>query len=132
LLCTREKGTVVVLTNPADVHARSNPLFQEDGSRNGDAILDYVVPRGGHDRTIVYADYTVDGNATPLDEVVVEYLRKANVSVVVSGHKPHGDCPTVIRHQLESGDSVMAITCDTSYSMFSSPDRRGSVYAGRC
>mmetsp|Transcript_41154 Transcript_41154/g.103771 ORF Transcript_41154/g.103771 Transcript_41154/m.103771 type:complete len:472 (+) Transcript_41154:90-1505(+) len=108
---------------------RENPLFQEDGTRNGEAILDYVVPRGGHDRTIVYADYTVDGNATPLDSSVVAYLQQNSVSVVVSGHKPHGDCPTVIRHSLENGDSVIAITCDTSYSKFSSPDRRGNVFA---
>jgi hypothetical protein len=105
-------------------------------SRAGHALMDYCVPGGNGNRTVVpdsslrfsislplsfssylnvtlqvYADFLQNGNAVPLPAAVEHFLTRGGVTGVMAGHKPHGDCPNVIR----SG-SVTVITGDTSYS----------------
>jgi len=75
--------------------------------------MDYGVPDGNGGATIIYADFLVNGNAAPLDHSVAQYLARGGITSVVSGHKPHGDCPLVF---LSHGITVT--TADTSYSKF--------------
>jgi hypothetical protein len=82
-------------------------------ARAGHALMDYGVPGGNGGRTVVYADFLENGNAVPVSTVVEQYLAQSGVTGVLAGHKPHGDCPNVIR----SG-GLTVITADISYSQF--------------
>merc|ERR1719296_715130 len=66
--------------------------------------------RGGHDLiaygtpatpvpSLVYSRYLqADGMPMQYPDDLVQYLIKHNISRVVVGHTPHGNCPTLIRH----------------------------------
>lgn len=91
------------------------------GKRGGDGLMDYGVPGGNNDKTVVYCTFLSNGNAKPLSNPVVEYCEKNNIHRVLAGHTPHGDCPTVI------AEKVQVILVDTSYSDMSKPDNRGDA-----
>lgn len=92
----------------------------EKGIRGGNGIMDYGVPGGNGDATVVYSNYLNNGNAANVEEKTVSYLNKNNIFRVLVGHQPHGDCPTVINHP-----TLQVFTADTSYSDMSQPDNRG-------
>eukprot|EP00911_Craspedida_sp_UC1_P000694 UC1_evm1s530 len=82
-------------------------------TRAGHGLMDYGVPNGNGGATIIYADWLDNGNATPVDAAVARYLARSGVTSVVTGHKPHGDCPLVfVSH------GITVTTGDTSYSKF--------------
>eukprot|EP00961_Rhodomonas_salina_P104025 1400153-Rhodomonas_salina.1 len=77
--------------------------------------MDYGVPNGNDGKSVIYESFLKDGNAAPLQPVLVTSLAASGISTVVSGHIPHGDCPTVIRTRLDEG-GVTVVMADTSYS----------------
>jgi len=79
-------------------------------ARAGHGLMDYGVPGGNDGKTVIYANNLVSGDPAPMPGPVQDYLANSGISGVVSGHKPHGDCPTVIQGK------VVVITADTSYS----------------
>ena len=81
--------------------------------RKGFGLMDYGVPGGNESRTVVYNNFLHNGNGKHVHLSVQEYLLADQISQVISGHQPHGDCPLVIRT-----GSVRVITADTSYSQF--------------
>jgi hypothetical protein len=81
-------------------------------SRAGDGLTNYGSgEKGNGGRTVTSADFLKDGNSHPLPVVVQQYMLDSNINTVLSGHKPHGDCPNVI-----CTGQVKAISADTSYS----------------
>lgn len=81
--------------------------------RGGDVLMDYGVPGGNDGRTVMYHNPFVNGNPVLPDPQVVAFLQDSGIGVVVSGHQPHGQTPTVVRHP-ETG--LICITADTSFS----------------
>ena len=79
--------------------------------RAGHGLMDYGVPKGNDDRSVIFTKHLVDGNAVPLAKEVVSFLKRSKITTVVVGHIPHGDCPTVIRTE-----GVTVVMTDTSYS----------------
>ena len=63
---------------------------------------------------------------------VQNFLHKSGIDRVVSGHQPHGQTPTVVRHP---HTDLLVITADTSRSdpkaskIFNPADNRGMVYS---
>ena len=102
------------------------PLFQnftsieKRGERGGDYLLDYGVPGGNNNKTVVYSTFINNGRPVPLSDAVVSYLNKSGIKRVLVGHQPVGQCPTVINQ-----DSVQTILADTSYCNMAHPDSRG-------
>lgn len=94
----------------------------ERGQRGGDGLMDYGVPGGNDNRTVVYCTFLSDGNAAELSKECADYLKENGITRVIVGHTPHGDCPTVIQSQ-----GIQVYLCDTSYSDMSQPDNRGAA-----
>merc|ERR1712137_562781 len=92
----------------------------ERGKRGGDGLMDYGVPGGNDNRTVVYCSFLSDGNASEISKECADYLKENGINRVIVGHTPHGDCPTVIQTE-----GVQIFLCDTSYSDMSQPDNRG-------
>jgi len=66
-----------------------------------------------------------------IDILVSEYLQKADIKVVMSGHRPHGDTPCLVVGTVNR-DSIVYIDGDTLYSNRSplNPnDKRGHAYS---
>jgi len=64
-------------------------------------------------RTVIYHNPFEDGNPVQRSEKVQAFLRESGISRLLTGHQPHGQTPTVVRH-LDTG--LLAITADTSRS----------------
>ena len=79
--------------------------------RKAHNIINYAVPGYNKDITIVYADNLKNGNGVHINKNVIEHLNKYGIKNIITGHKPHGDCPLVIRDK-----NLTAISADTSYS----------------
>lgn len=83
--------------------------------RKAYSIIDYSVPQATSKKiskpSVVYSDNLKDGNATMINREVVKRLNKNGIYSVITGHKPHGDCPLVIRNK-----NLTAISADISYS----------------
>ena len=77
--------------------------------RKGYKIIDYSVP--SDNRTVVYSDNLKNGNGNYINSKVIKYLNKSGIHSIISGHKPHGDCPLVLRSK-----NLTAVSADTSYS----------------
>ncbi|CAJ1935207.1 unnamed protein product [Cylindrotheca closterium] len=60
----------------------------------------------------------------PLDPIVASWLSKQGIQRVVVGHKPTGDCPSVLS-SVYTG--VEIVSADTSFSDTSSEDNRGAA-----
>lgn len=81
-------------------------------TRAGDGLTNYGSGEDGNaGRTVTSTDFLKDGNSNPIPVVVQQYMLDSNINTVLSGHKPHGDCPNVI-----CTGQVKAISADTSYS----------------
>jgi hypothetical protein len=61
--------------------------------------------------SVVYSDNLKDGNGAMIKSKVIKQLNKSGIYTVITGHKPHGDCPLVIRNK-----NLIAISADISYS----------------
>jgi len=77
--------------------------------RKGYKIIDYAVP--SDNKTVVYSDNLKNGNGRYINVKVIKYLNKGGVHSIISGHRPHGDCPLVLRSK-----KLTAVSADTSYS----------------
>jgi len=77
--------------------------------RKGYKIIDYSVP--SNNRTVVYSDNLKNGNGQYINTKVIKYLNKDGISSIISGHRPHGDCPLVLRSK-----NLTAVSADISYS----------------
>jgi len=109
------------------------PFWRMEGDvrkRGGEGLIDYGVPGGADDKGIVYHNPFHHGNPQTLSEGVERFLERSGIRRVLSGHQPHGESPTVVRH-LRSG--LLVITCDTSFSnmgalkLFNTANNRGDV-----
>ncbi len=87
-------------------------------------LLEYARPGTLASRGVIYNDW-LDAGATlprPVPPDVATFLRNAGVRRVLSGHRPHGDTPTVIAAGAEH-DHLYVVTADTSYSERQSPTK---------
>ena len=89
--------------------------------RAGGNLMDYGVPGGSQGRAVVHASW-LDAEHHPDPAAsgssrVGTMLHHAGIARVVTGHVPHGDCPTVLRGGGSSSDdaSFSVIMCDTTY-----------------
>jgi len=79
--------------------------------RKAQNIIDYSVKGENKDITIMYADNLKNGNGVHVKKIVINKLNKYGIKNIITGHKPHGDCPLVIRNK-----DLILISADTSYS----------------
>lgn len=85
--------------------------------------VSWVVPDFHHKgKSVVVANWLINGNPEPLPDEVYTFLAENKVDIV-TGHQPHGDCPMIIVGNggdpaLEEGHAHMpvVISADTSYS----------------
>mmetsp|Transcript_132633 Transcript_132633/g.412402 ORF Transcript_132633/g.412402 Transcript_132633/m.412402 type:complete len:729 (+) Transcript_132633:252-2438(+) len=91
-----------------------SPTSDGKGREGGaeDLIL-YGTPGFPDDATVIYHNPFRDGNPVLLSDMVEAYLAKNGVRRVFSGHQPHGQSPTVVRHP---STGLLRVTADTSYS----------------
>jgi len=95
------------------------PSWRQEGDvwrRGGDVLIDYGTPGGCDSKSIAYHCPFDNGNPHCLAKKVEEALSNAGVKRVFSGHQPHGESPTVVRHPRTG---LLVFTCDTSYSNMS-------------
>lgn len=86
--------------------------------------MDYAVIGGAGGATVIYATNALNrGEATCIHPKVEAFLRGSRIQRVFTGHVPHGDCPTVVRHP-KSG--LIFVTADTSYSDPAAPKNPGN------
>lgn len=106
------------------------PTWDEYNSRGGEKLIDYGCPGGGQNATIVYHNPFNNGNPQQLSPRVEDFLQKSGIRRVFSGHQPHGESPTVVRH---TRSGLLVVTADTSYSnmsalkLFNQSNNRGEV-----
>ena len=66
-------------------------------------------------RTVIYNDgFIADGNSVAPEPELMAFLAAGGVHRVLVGHKPHGDCPAVVRFPGDAAGFILC--CDTSYS----------------
>jgi hypothetical protein len=93
------------------------PLWNNDSEkkthhRGGELLIDYGVPGGFGGATVIYKTHMVNGNCVEPDDATVQYLTKAGIKRLFTGHQPVGDCPSVIADV----EGLSIFMCDTSYS----------------
>lgn len=98
-----------------DPHFRTT--MKGDVTRSGAELIRYGTPGFGN-LTVIYHNPFVDGNPVQQSSSVRKFLQESGINRVLSGHQPHGQSPTVVRHP---DTNLLVITCDTSRS-----DSRGS------
>lgn len=91
-------------------------IENNERKRGGEGLIDYGVPGGADESTIVYYNPFDYGNPQNLTDSVETFLVDSGIRRVFSGHQPHGESPTVVRHH-KSG--LLVFTCDTSFSNMS-------------
>jgi len=110
----------------------SKPYFYTENGvrkRGGETLIEYGTPGGGKE-TVIYVNPFKDGNPQQRSEKVQDYLERSGIRRVFSGHQPHGQTPTVVRHPRHG---LLWITADTSRSdstaskLFNPADNRGSA-----
>jgi hypothetical protein len=85
-----------------------------DESRNKTVIYrDWFQPPSSHYQPPLNGKHQKPTTPRSLDPNLVDYLRRAQISRVVTGHKPHGDASLVIR---SNDNDLTVLTLDTSYS----------------
>mmetsp|Transcript_59791 Transcript_59791/g.142331 ORF Transcript_59791/g.142331 Transcript_59791/m.142331 type:complete len:601 (-) Transcript_59791:172-1974(-) len=115
-----------------DFEAQPAWSVAEDGKsrRRGAAkLLDYSVPGGANNGSVAYHNpfAKADGNPEPLSEFVQTVLQRSGIRRLFTGHQPHGQSPSVVRHPLTG---LVALSCDTSYSDMQAP-KEGNVADNR-
>lgn len=98
-----------------DFYSRPHWSTNECGRRvrGAEDLILYGTPGWPDGATIVYYNPFLDGNPQPLPEQTERYLDSARIRRVLSGHQPHGQTPTVVRHPTTG---MLRVTGDTSYS----------------
>mmetsp|Transcript_12526 Transcript_12526/g.29409 ORF Transcript_12526/g.29409 Transcript_12526/m.29409 type:complete len:907 (+) Transcript_12526:47-2767(+) len=115
----------------------SRPHWQQKGAertRGAEDLILYGTPGipGQKSASVVYHNPFNDGNPQLYTEVVQTYLEDNGVRRVISGHQPHGQSPTIVRHPGRTPE-LFAVSGDTSYScpeadkLHNPADMRGSA-----
>ena len=92
-----------------------NPGWKEDGvKRTFDPLLDYSVPAGNGNSTVIYNNHLKNGNSAQPDVEVEEYFLEEGVRRLFVGHQPVGECVGVVKR-----NDLSIFMCDTSYSNMS-------------
>eukprot|EP01102_Stenamoeba_stenopodia_P021726 TRINITY_DN8838_c0_g1_i1.p1 TRINITY_DN8838_c0_g1~~TRINITY_DN8838_c0_g1_i1.p1 ORF type:complete len:337 (+),score=45.78 TRINITY_DN8838_c0_g1_i1:64-1074(+) len=111
---------------------KHQPQWNSDRtSRGGHAIMGYyyaramsgVPPKGA--RTVTITDWLVNGHPKGPSSKVGEYLNQSGLYRVMTGHKPFGDSPAIMRSSSSSSSLLEVVSADTSYSDTSAEDMRG-------
>jgi len=100
--------------------------------------MDYAVPTSRTPSVIMGRHLDDKQMPKPLPDSLVQRLNRNGIERVVVGHTPHGDCPTVLRHTVDSQADQRAeaetheckldlIMADTSYSDGRAGDDRGNA-----
>lgn len=80
------------------------------------------------------SSYLVDGNGAQQPTELCKYLNDAGITMVVSGHTPHGDAPNPMDTTARADAVLRVVSADTSYSHFNHTsawglDNRGAAAA---
>lgn len=102
---------------------RSAMYWQEGRCRGGEMLMSWQSTPACYGHSIVVESALRMGTPSPMPESVSQYLLERGVSRVVSGHKPCGDSPFVLRGLPE------LVCCDTTYSDGKASDKRGAAAA---
>lgn len=112
----------------------ASPTWKAGGGkriRGGEGLIDYGVPAGANNASVVYICTSIlRGSACAVPPVVERFLAASGISRVFTGHVPHGETPSIVRHP-DSG--LLWFTCDTSFSDVGAPkqpnpaDNRGTA-----
>lgn len=106
----------------------SQPAWSE-GRRGAEQLIEYASP-GAASKTVVCFNPLVGGNATRMTPVVEDFLKQSGIRRVLTGHQPHGQSPSVVRHPRTG---LLTASCDTSFSNMAAPkhlnyaNKRGDV-----
>jgi len=99
-------------------------------TRGAEDLILYGTPGYHGNATVVYFNPFKDGNPQLLPSHVEDYLKNNGIKRIISGHQPHGQSPTVVRHPRTG---LLTVTADTSYSnpaaekLFNEANNRGAV-----
>ena len=104
---------------------RAQLRWRSDGSRSrgGEALLSLTSTPACFRRSVVVESMLQEGSPLPVDPDTEAYLASGGVLRVVTGHKPCGDSPFVVRSDVEF------LMCDTTYSDHKAKDSRGAAAA---
>lgn len=88
--------------------------------RPGGRLLAYAMPKlpgvGHHTQTVISSDYISEqGHIAGISSVTEDFMARGGVSRLLSGHKPNGDTPVVMRGP---ANLVTAVAADTCYAKF--------------
>lgn len=103
---------------------RGLTALHSESSHPGDSdLMHYMVQ---NPQSVVTTNwYSRDRTIGPLPDVVAQYLVRAGVRRVVTGHQPFSDFPLILRH----GSGVHVVVGDTSFSDPSDPhNNQGGAY----
>mmetsp|Transcript_57436 Transcript_57436/g.101960 ORF Transcript_57436/g.101960 Transcript_57436/m.101960 type:complete len:873 (-) Transcript_57436:105-2723(-) len=92
-----------------------NPYFvtvDDAKIRAGEDLILYGTPTK-KDISVIYHNPFEDGNPHLRSQQVEDYLTRWGVKRLLSGHQPHGQSPTVVRHP---NTGLLCVTADTSRS----------------
>lgn len=93
----------------------NQPGWRNEGGvrvRGAEELIRYGTPGAGN-TTVIYFNPFVDGNPVRRSTEVEKYLSDSGITRVISGHQPHGQTPTVVRHP---NTGLLVVTADTSRS----------------
>jgi hypothetical protein len=107
---------------PAAEVGRHLPQDHPMRLRAGGCLMDYGVPGGAEGKAVVHSSWLdVEHRPDPAavgSGRVSAMITNAGIARVVTGHVPHGDCPTMLRGGGGDGDdndSFAVLMCDTTY-----------------
>jgi len=102
---------------------RARPYWGEDRQRGGEMVMSWQSTPALFGRSVIVESALSQGTPKPMSPQVSKYLIDHGVRRVVSGHKPCGDSPFVLRELPE------VVCCDTTYSDQKAHDKRGAALA---
>jgi len=91
--------------------------------RGGEALLDYCIPGQGPS-VVMGRHLDADSMPMPAPYSLMARCNRSNITRLVVGHSPHGNCPTVSKTQ-DGERHLELVMNDTSYSDMKAPDNRG-------
>eukprot|EP01004_Peranema_trichophorum_P002818 NODE_1847_length_1784_cov_61.906683_g1567_i0.p1 GENE.NODE_1847_length_1784_cov_61.906683_g1567_i0~~NODE_1847_length_1784_cov_61.906683_g1567_i0.p1 ORF type:complete len:542 (+),score=71.76 NODE_1847_length_1784_cov_61.906683_g1567_i0:83-1708(+) len=110
---------------------KRQPYWSDDNKfRGGDSLMDYSLygPEGVYNPSVIMSRH-LDKLGMPVEmpQYITDALLSSAINFMLVGHTPHGNSPTVIRQEGNTGNKFYIIMADTGYSDSSCPDGRGSA-----
>ena len=108
----------------------ANPGYREgedvldEPQRGGSQFFAYFYRRAIHDKSVAIHATLSKGAVIPPSPAIALALSRDGIRRVVSGHKPYGDAPTIVRRH-----GVEFVLGDMSYSDPRAPNKRGCAVA---